>query len=379
MAPPWSTVKVGGGLTPASRNRRSDGLGLRHGATACPLSRSSRLPIGLPAGNVFDEMKVLIYGGGAVGLGVASCLLSSGESVSIVARSGTTVALNRHGIRRSGIFGDRHHAPGSFCATDSLGEIAAEEFDCVLVSTKSFDTETAADDLSRLAGATDASDDASPRPVFVLFQNGWGNRETFSRYIAPDRVYNARVITGFHRPTPSQVEITVHADDIHIGHFDGRRDPAIDTLCGSIGAGGVPCSWTEDIVEDLWAKMLYNCALNSLGAIFEMSYGELADDEYSRELLDRIIGECFEVMTDAGFATHWSSADEYRDAFYGSMVPATRDHYPSTLQDLRVGKRTEIDALNGAVLRLAESQSHDAPYNRTAYILVKRKEGLSLR
>jgi 2-dehydropantoate 2-reductase len=324
-------------------------------------------------------MNVLIYGGGAVGLGIASCLLSGGESVSILARSDTTSAINRRGIRRTGIFGAVHHAPGSFRATDTLDHFVSEQFDCVLVCTKSFDTEAAGRDLSRLHCMSATKGDAASRPVFVLLQNGWGNRETFSRCIDPKRIYNARVITGFRRPDASQVEITVHADDIHIGHFEGKRSPIVEQLCESICAGGVPCSWSDDIIADIWSKMLYNCSLNSLGAVFEMTYGELADDEYSRELLDRIIGECFRVMTDAGFATHWSSTSDYRDAFYGSMVPATREHYPSTLQDLRAGKRTEIDALNGAVIRLAEMQSLDAPYNRTAYILVKRKERACLR
>jgi 2-dehydropantoate 2-reductase len=310
-------------------------------------------------------MSVLIYGAGAVGLGVASCLLAAGVSVSLVARSSTVAALNRKGLSRTGIFGSVHHDPAEFRAADSLDPFLTERPDCVLICTKSFDTEAAGRDLSRLHAA---------EPLFVLFQNGWGNRERIIDYLPAERVYNARVITGFARSDPAAVEITVHADDIRIGHFDGLRHERIETLCGAVTEGGVPCSPTDDITGDLWAKMLYNCSLNALGGICEMNYGELADNPHTRELLDRIIDECFAVMERAGFRTHWESAEEYREIFYGSLVPATREHYPSTLQDLRAGKRTEIDALNGAVIRLAEERGVDAPYNRMAFSLIKHKE-----
>ena len=367
-------------------------------------------------------MKVLVYGAGAVGLGVSSCLIEAGVSVSIVAREKSVAELAAQGLRRTGIFGSRRHAPDSFRVASNLDPFLANSFDYVLICTKSFDTAAAAADLSRLAArpATDLSNlVARPRsdvagavrptagaagaareaaagaarpttnatvpvasntteghgpPLYVLFQNGWGNREVFANYVRPEIVCNARVITGFSRTSPAEVKITVHADDIHIGFFGGGREREIEPLCKMISAGGVPCSFTNSIVEDLWAKMLYNCSLNSLGAIFETNYGTLAAKPASRELLDLIIEECFSVMTGAGYKTHWKTAAAYRDFFYGTLIPATGDHYPSTLQDIRAGKKTEVEALNGAVVRLAEENGMKAPYNRMAYSMVKYKE-----
>ena len=327
-------------------------------------------------------MNVLVYGGGAVGLGVSSCLIESGASVSIIAREKTAKVLSSSGFQRAGIFGNRHHAPLTFRAAPCLDPFLESSFDYVVICTKSFDTEAAAADLARLSAGAGAgagaranrSAGAASPPRFVLFQNGWGNREIFCRYIPSDLVYNARVITGFSRSLPAKVDITVHADDIHVGFFDGGREEEITPLCNAISAGGVPCSFTSTIVEDIWAKMLYNCSLNSLGAIFEASYGELADNSSSRELLDLIIDECFAVMTAAGFKTHWQTAAAYRKVFYGTLIPATGDHYPSTLQDIRAGKKTEIDALNGSVVRLAAEVGTEAPYNRMAYLMVKFKE-----
>jgi 2-dehydropantoate 2-reductase len=312
-------------------------------------------------------MNVLVYGGGAVGLGISSCLIESGARVSIVAREKTAKVLSSGGFQRTGIFGNRRHDSEAFSAAPRLDPYLESSFDYVIVCTKSFDTKAAAVDLTRLHAAF--------APCFVLFQNGWGNREIFCRYLPSDFVYNARVITGFSRPGPAKVDITAHAEDIHIGNFAGGGMEETAPLCTAISSGGVPCSFTPAIVEDLWAKMLYNCSLNSLGALFEASYGELADNPSSRELIDLIIDECFSVMTAAGFKTHWQTAAAYREVFYGSLIPVTRNHYPSTLQDIRAGKKTEIDALNGSIVRLAAEVGVEAPYNRMAYSMVKFKEG----
>lgn len=315
-------------------------------------------------------MKVLVYGGGAVGLGISSCLITSGCLVSIIAREKTANSLSSRGLARSGIFGDIHHDPEGFTVASGLDQFLDDGFDFVLICTKSFDTEAAGRDLSRLLAGTRAA----ARPKFVLFQNGWGNREVFCRFIPSELVYNARVITGFSRKLPAQVDITAHAEDIHIGNFLGDGEDDTIPLCRAIDDGGVPCSSTKTIAEDLWAKMLYNCSLNSLGAIFEVSYGELADNRSSRELLDLIIDECFTVMSAAGFKTHWETAAAYREVFYDALIPVTRDHFPSTLQDIRAGKKTEIDALNGSILQLAAEKGIGAPFNRMVYSMVRFKE-----
>ncbi|UCD52000.1 MAG: hypothetical protein JSW27_05045, partial [Phycisphaerales bacterium] len=114
-------------------------------------------------------MRVLVYGGGAVGLGVASCLLRSGCDVDIVARRATVEALRASGLVRTGIFGRFHAEPDAFTASTTLAELDSAAYDCVLVCTKSFDSASVARDLAEHSGYADG--DAR----FVLFQNGWGN------------------------------------------------------------------------------------------------------------------------------------------------------------------------------------------------------------
>jgi ketopantoate reductase len=102
----------------------------------------------------------------------------------------------------------------------------------------------------------------------------------------------------------------------------------------------------------LWDKILYNAALNPLGAVLECTYGQLAENVETRQIMNAIIGEIFRVVQAHGMPLNWKSADEYRKHFYTSLVPPTSKHFSSMYHDVKVCKRLEIDALNGAVVKL---------------------------
>ena len=316
-------------------------------------------------------MKTLVYGGGAVGLGIASCLLKSGISTDIVARPGAVTVLKEKGLSRKGIFGSFSASPREFRAYTSI-DSAREKPDVVLVCTKSFDSQEVASDLNRFLKPR------AWRGSIILFQNGWGNAEQFLRFFDDIQVLCARVITGFTRTHPNEVEITVHAEAIRIGwprevEPTSKENALLGSLCTAITKGGIPCERTDNIVAELWAKMLYNCALNGLGALFEATYGELAVHEESRALMSAMVKEIFEVMKGAGFNTHWPGAGDFLETFYSDLIPPTQEHYSSTLQDIRAGKQTEIEALNGAVYALGKEFGVTTPVNETVYRMVKLK------
>lgn len=317
-------------------------------------------------------MRALIYGGGAVGLGVASCLIRSGEDVEIIAREGTVSALRKGGLIRTGIFGSLELGPEMFGAYSSLDELLQGErrrlpdrdCDYVLVCTKSHGSERAALDLSR------HPEILGERGKIVLFQNGWGNAEIFAAHFPKDQIYNARVITGFQRPEKNVVEVTVHADSIHLGSLFGSDLAPMAPLAEAITKGGIPAEVVEDVEKDLWAKILYNCALNPLGAIFSVPYGVLGEEPSSREIMEAVIREIFSVMKATGHKTHWSTPEEYIAVFYEKLLPPTERHESSTLQDIRSRKATEIEALSGAVVRLGKEAGVPTPVNWMHYKMV---------
>ena len=308
----------------------------------------------------FSLMNILIYGAGAVGLGLASCLLKADQQVDLIGRKATINALHQHGLQRTGLFGDFHAPPDRFGAVLSLSDLPDKVYDFILLCTKSFDSHEAALDL--------ASYLKNSPTLIVLCQNGWGNAEIFSKLFSKDLIKNARIITGFQRPQKHQVEITVHADAIHLGTLFGENpgdNSDLAPLAAAIDQGGIPCAVTPTIGKDLWAKMLYNCMLNGLSTLFNVPYGALGESPYTRDLMQAIAHEVFTVMAAAGHRTHWPTAPDYLDTFYQQQLPLTRKHEPSMLQDIRAGKHTEIDALNGAVVTLGQQHGIPVPINTT--------------
>lgn len=311
-------------------------------------------------------MNVLIYGAGAVGQAVGGLLAEGCCRVTLLLRPRLADAIHAGGLHVTGLFGNHHIDPKRLTLLTSLapGEYTGGQgdYDVVLVTTKSYDTAATADAIRRIDNG---------RFVVVSMQNGYGNVETLTEAFGPGRVLCARVITGFVAPAPGTVDITVHADSITIGRFDGADSPPAEHLAAVLSAVGLPARASRQVQSELWAKILYNCALNPLGAILGVVYGKLAENPQTRSLMDRIIDEAYAVMPALGLPRLFADADAFRAAFYSRMVPPTAAHTPSMLQDLRAGKRTEIDALNGAIVSLADRTGLDAPINRTVVSMVK--------
>jgi 2-dehydropantoate 2-reductase len=299
-------------------------------------------------------LKVLVVGAGAVGLGLASFLLQAGCRVSLLARDDTE--LVRNGLYRVGIFGEFYSH--SFEIFHGLAK--DKKFDFVLVCVKSFDTENAGKELQEWLPNSS---------IIVLCQNGWGNAEIFSKYFK--NVFNARVITGFIRPKKNKVDVTVHAQPVHLGSLLGGNLNCLEPLAKVLEEGGLPSAVTPYIAKDLWAKMLYNCPLNALGALLEVPYGLLGEKECIREIMKAIVNEVFSVMRAMGYETHWENAHVYLEEFYGKLLPSTYEHESSMLQDLRAGKVTEIEALNGVIVKEGEKRNIVVPYNIMVSNLVR--------
>jgi 2-dehydropantoate 2-reductase len=110
-----------------------------------------------------------------------------------------------------------------------------------------------------------------------------------------------------------------------------------------------------------------------------VNYGILGDELELKLLMDRIIDEAFQIAEKAGVELLWSSAAEYREFFYHHLLPSTYNHQSSMLQDLKRGRRTEIDALNGWIWCCGETLRIPTPYNEVVTRLIWQRERIQLR
>ena len=311
-------------------------------------------------------MNILVIGAGGVGIGLATSVASQGADVSIYARGETAKAIKENGIKRCGLF--THYEIREIPVYESYEEIPKDHFDYIFICSKTTANEDIAENLNRNRAILNKS------TKIIIFQNGFGNDEHYLKHFTKKQVFSARVITGFTRPERHISEVTVYTEPILIGSLQGENPSELQEIADMITASGIKCELTDEVDKYLWAKMLYNCSLNPLGAILDVNYGKLTENEYTIDLMNKIIDEIFNVIKASGYSTLWNSPEEYKDIFYSKLVPDTYNHYSSTHQDIQRKIKTEIDSLTGKVIDLGEKNNIDVTTNKIIYNLIKAIE-----
>ncbi|HLK11656.1 MAG TPA: ketopantoate reductase family protein [Candidatus Binatia bacterium] len=307
---------------------------------------------------------VLVAGAGALGSVLGGLLARAGWPVTLLGRAPHLDAVARDGLCIEGLFGE-HHVRGLGCATDvcALGG----RYDAILLTVKAYDTRATAAAVAPLL---------APDGVLISLQNGLGNLEAAAAAVGAERVLGARVIFGAELIAPGRVRVTVYADPVLVGPSDPADRAlarAAERWAGNLARAGVPAEPTPALLAELWAKVLYNAALNPLGALLGVPYGRLPEDPDARAVMDEVIDEAFAVAAAAGVRLAWPAAAAYREAFYGRLVPATAEHRSSMLQDLERGRPTEIDAINGWVAGRGAEIGVAAPVNATLARLIRAR------
>jgi 2-dehydropantoate 2-reductase len=320
-------------------------------------------------------MRILVFGAGAIGSVLGGLLAKAGHEVTLLGRAWHLDVVRQQGLTVAGLWGE-HRIPACpvtataekqhLTTATSLEEVARQpEYRWVFVCVKAHQTAEAAKALTNLLGS---------RTLVCAFQNGLGNYEALIQRVAPARVALGRIIFGV-EIEPGRVRVTVCADEVLIGAPDDRfpREQAAQ-LAAALQESGIPSRTTSTILVALWAKVLYNCALNGLSTLLEVPYGKLLEHALARRMMQAIIEEAYHVAATHHIRLEPSAAQAYLDLLFTRLIPDTAAHQSSMLQDLRRGKATEIEALNGALVCLAKQAGMQAPINALVTRLVHTKE-----
>jgi len=296
---------------------------------------------------------ILIMGAGSIGSVVGGFLAKAGHDVTLVGRQPHMAAIHSGGLHIDGIWGE-HHVTGLRTAT-TCEQLRGQTLDTIILSVKSYDTEQAIAEAAPLL---------APDGLVISFQNGLGNVETIAGCVGPERTLGGMVIFGARVEKPGHVTVTVYANEVHIGSPTGNVDRGrVEEVAALINASGVPTLATDEIEKHIWGKMLYNCALNPLSAILNVSYGELAAESDTRNIMNNVVEEIFAVANARGTSLFWSQPEEFLKVFYDVLIPPTSAHYASMLEDLKRGGKTEIEALNGAIVKYGSEANVECPVN----------------
>jgi 2-dehydropantoate 2-reductase len=302
--------------------------------------------------------RVAVVGAGAVGCYFGGMLARAGAPVTLIGRAPHVEAINRDGLLIDSIqFKERV----SVSASTEVGAVGDAQL--VLFSVKTVDTESTAKLLAP---------HLAPDTIVVSLQNGVDNAERidFGAGIdaIPAVVYIAAAMTGLGRVKHSG------RGDLIIGNPSPNHDatgPELEEVAATFTRAGVACRISKNITAELWKKLIMNCAYNAVSALSRTKYGRIARDAGSIEVMKRVVTEAVAVGKAAGVQL---SADAMIAAALKLGSEAIPEAISSTAQDIARGKPTEIDSLNGFLVRRGAELAVPTPVNQTLYTLVKLLE-----
>jgi 2-dehydropantoate 2-reductase len=293
-------------------------------------------------------MKIAVMGAGAVGCYFGAMLARAGHDVILIARPQHVEAIRQHGL----MFESRSF--NGAVAVQATSEVSGVEgADVVLFCVKSSDTESAGRSIAPFL---------KPHATILCLQNGVDNAERLQTTIEPITV-------------PAVVYVaTEMAGPGHVKHH-GRGEliigtsPASADIARQFSDAAIPTTVSDNVVSELWAKLITNCAYNAVSAIAQLPYGAMLKVDGVTDVIESAIDECLAVAHAAGISI---PADIKQAVF--ALAEAVPGQYSSTAQDLARGKLTEIDYLNGYVVRKGAELGIATPTNRALHVMVKLRE-----
>lgn len=238
--------------------------------------------------------------------------------------------------------------------------------DMLVLTTKAYDVASA---LKPFAGQQSC-------PAVLLLQNGLGSEEIARDVLGPDiPVYSSAMMIGMVRRNPTQVEVTAQSSPILCGPLLADDTAPLESLMSLAENGFVPMKRDDSIRDTIAFKLLFNSCMNPTGALTKQSYGELLENTNSR---DFIIGLADETLAAFASAYNYRPAENgrhYVDEVLSPIIfPRGQGHHSSMFQDLQAGRRTEIDFLNGAIVKLSARQGLSAIRHESIIQLIKACE-----
>ncbi len=299
-------------------------------------------------------MKIAVMGAGAVGGYFGGVLTKSGADITLIARGKHLEAMRKEGLRIKSYKGD---FIADVRAASNPKEVGPVEL--IIFTVKSYATEEA----TRLCSSM-----IQENTCILSLQNGIDNDEKIARESGWEKVIGGVAYIGVSVEEPGVIRHSA-AGKIALGELNGRITCRIRKIAEMFSMAGIPCEISEDIIELKWKKLVWNAAFNALTTITRASVAEVLGDAKLMEIAAAAMHEVIEVAQKKGI--HIDEA-AIQDAL--TLSKNIGDFKTSMLQDFESGKKTEVEALNGIVVRKGREANVKTPVNQCLYSLVSFME-----
>ncbi len=302
-------------------------------------------------------MKIAVLGAGAMGSLFGGILAEAGHQVWLVDVWKEHVeSIREKGLRIKGPGADR--VVRNLEAVSSAQE--AGEAELVIVFVKSTVTEEAVSTAKCLFG---------PRTLVLTLQNGLGNVERIGKVIGFQNVLAGVTAQGATVLSPGEI---YHAGQglTTVGELQGEVTPRVEKVSAMLNEAGIQTQVSGNVMGLIWGKLLVNVGINALTALTGLKNGQLLDHPETVELMELAVLEGFEVCKAKGIKLPYQDPVSHAR----EVAMATASNRSSMLQDVTNQRKTEIEVINGAIVREGQALGIQTPVNKVLTNLVRTLE-----
>lgn len=298
------------------------------------------------------NVKILVMGAGAIGSLFGGLIADVGHDVLLVGRKKHVEKIKEKGLCISGL-------------TEKIIKVKATtsprniEADFILFTVKSYDTEEAVKELSL---------SIKNNTIVISMQNGLGNEEKIANVIGFKHVISGVTSYGALFKEPGHI---IHSGIGYtaLGELDGKITERLREISDIFNNTGIETEISTDIRRKKWEKLVINAAINPITAIARVKNKALLGEGF-RWIMEEAVIEAVSVAKKEKMAIYDDIIEKVRE-----VAERTAENESSMLQDIKRGRKTEIEAINGEIVRKAEKKGLYTPVNKTLYQLVKSIEG----
>jgi len=299
-------------------------------------------------------MKICVVGVGAVGGYFGGKLAKAGLDVTFVSRGKTLEALQKEGLRIKSYTGD---------FTIKKPKLAHDfktlfDADLILLCVKSYSTKEIAKALKKVI---------SDKTVVVSLQNGIENEDILSEILGAEKIIGSVVFITSSMSEPGLIKHSSYGK-IMLGELNGKETERVRKIEKMFLDAGVPAGITPSIKKELWKKLMLNIPYNGFTSLVRGPLKNYFEIPEAQECFLRALKEVQIVAQMEGYNL---TDEDVENALKFTKTEGFTSFKSSTLLDIEAGKQVEIDALQGAVIKIARKYNIDVPVNKLLYALLK--------
>lgn len=314
-----------------------------------------------------NNLRVTVIGGGSVGLCVAASFAKAGADVWLMVREAQVEPLSQQPITVTGLLGEWRLEPGHITIGDAAKPSeASRDCDVLVVTTKAFDVASVLEPFVTMPG---------PRSV-LLMQNGLGSAEIAKGIMGDSTpIFSSAMMIGMQRDGVGCVSVKAHSSPVLIGSLFGEDLGVLQTMFEIGQRGFLPIEHDPKIQRTIYSKVLFNACMNPTGALIGLNYGELLENEHSRALIANLADETLMVYAASADLELAENGKHYVDEILSPIIfPRSAAHRSSMVQDIENGRITEIDFLNGAIVKMGREVGVETPFHQSIVLMIHARE-----